>query len=129
MRIVLPMALLALAACNTDAMPEPDEGAMLFAENCTACHGADARGGVKVGNRTAPDLTRISARNGGSFPRARVMSQIDGYGKGKLPVEQMPEFGALLSGEPVPVEVNGVMTPTPRSLAALLFYLESIQGR
>lgn len=129
MRIVLPMALLALAACNTDAMPEPDEGAMLFAENCTACHGDNARGGVKVGNRTAPDLTRISARNGGNFPRARVMSQIDGYGKGKLPVEQMPEFGALLSGEPVPVEVSGVMTPTPRSLAALLFYLESIQGR
>jgi hypothetical protein len=28
----------------------------------------------------------------------------------------------------VPVEVDGILTPTPRSLAALLAYLESIQS-
>jgi hypothetical protein len=39
----------------------------------------------------------------------------------------MPEFGALLEGETVPVEVDGTLTPTPRPLAALLAYLESIQ--
>ena len=117
-----------LAACAVDAMPEPSEGEVLFAENCTSCHGRDARGGILVGRKKAPNLTEITARHGGVFPRAVVMSQIDGYGRGKLPREQMPEFGALLAGEQVPVEVDGVMTPTPRSLAALLYYLESIQG-
>lgn len=124
--IALPVAAF-LAACAVQSMPEPAEGEMLFAENCTSCHGEDARGGIRLAGRATPDLTRIAARNGGVFPRARVMSQIDGYGRGKLPVDLMPEFGALLSGEQVPVEVGGVMTPTPRSLAALLFYLESIQ--
>ena len=124
--ISLPVAAL-LVACVAESMPEPVEGQMLFAENCTSCHGENARGGVRYAGKVTPDLTRIAARNGGVFPRARVMSQIDGYGRGKLPVEKMPEFGALLSGEQVPVEVDGTLTPTPRSLAALLFYLESIQ--
>lgn len=123
----VPVAAL-LAACAIEAMPEPSEGEVLFAENCTSCHGSDARGGILVGRKKAPNLTEITARNGGVFPRAMVMSQIDGYGRGKLPREQMPEFGALLAGDQVPVEVDGVMTPTPRSLAALLYYLESIQG-
>jgi hypothetical protein len=40
----------------------------------------------------------------------------------------MPEFGLLLEGDTVPVDVgDGVFTPTPRPLAALLVYLESIQ--
>jgi mono/diheme cytochrome c family protein len=116
------------AACSDVAMPEADEGALLFAQNCTACHGDDARGSLLVNGRRAPDLTAIQAANDGTFPRARVLSQIDGYGRGKLPVEAMPEFGALLMGDTVPVEVDGVLTPTPRPLAALLAYLESIQA-
>ena len=94
---------------------------------CTACHGYRGEGGVLVGGQSAPDLTRIAARNGGALPRAKVLSQIDGYGRGKVSAEVMPEFGALLQGELVPVEVDGVLTPTPRPLAALLAYLESIQ--
>ena len=40
----------------------------------------------------------------------------------------MPEFGADLSGDLVPLDIDGVLTPTPRALAALLAYLESIQA-
>ena len=39
----------------------------------------------------------------------------------------MPEFGGVMADDLVPVEVDGVMTPTPRVLAGLLAYLESIQ--
>lgn len=122
-------AALLLAACTVaeTEMPTAHEGAVLFADNCTACHGYRGEGGILVGDQTAPDLTRIAARNGGELPRAQVLSQIDGYGRGKVPAEVMPEFGALLQGDLVPVEVNGVLTPTPRPLAALLAYLESIQ--
>ena len=56
-----------------------------------------------------------------------MLSQIDGYSRGKSPAHVMPEFGSLLKGELVPVEVDGVLTPTPRPLAALLAYLEAIQ--
>ena len=124
--IAVPV-LAALAACAADDMPGAEEGAMLFAENCTACHDYRGEGGQLSGGQAAPDLTRIAARNGGEFPRAEVLSQIDGYGRGKVSAEIMPEFGALLEGELVPVEVDGTLTPTPRPLAALLAYLESIQ--
>ena len=126
---VLPF-LAGLAACDaTDGdMPTPPEGAVLFADNCTACHGYRADGGGNlVGGQTAPDLTRIATRNGGDFPRAAVLSQIDGYGRGKVSAKVMPEFGTLLEGDLVPVDVDGNLTPTPRPLAALMIYLESIQ--
>ena len=119
-----------LAACSNDGdeMPDVAEGEMLFADNCTACH--DYRGtgsSALVGGQAAPDLTQILARNGGTFPRAQVLSQIDGYGRGKVSASVMPEFGSLLEGEVVPVDIDGTLTPTPRPLAALLVYLESIQ--
>ncbi|MCL6283150.1 cytochrome c [Ruegeria sp. 2012CJ41-6] len=131
MRAKVMMAVsagIALTACSAEvAMPDAAEGAVLFAENCAVCHGGDAKGGPLTNGRRAPDLTRIAERNGGVFPRVQVLSQIDGYGRGKAPASVMPEFGALLEGETVPVDVEGTLTPTPRPLAALLAYLESIQ--
>lgn len=117
-----------LAACGPDnEMPTASDGAAIFAENCAACHGSDAKGRVLPAGGRAPDLTTIAARNGGTLPRADTLSRIDGYGRGRVPSDVMPEFGALFEGPTVPVEVDGTMTPTPRPLAALLFYLESIQ--
>jgi mono/diheme cytochrome c family protein len=123
----LVLSSLLVAACATNEMPAASEGEPLFNNNCAACHGYDATGGELVAGQVAPNLTRISARNDGVFPRARVLSKIDGYGHGKAPARIMPEFGSLLEGDLVPVEVDGTLTPTPRPLAALLAYLESIQ--
>lgn len=117
----LPVAAF-LVACSVNSMPEPSEGQVLFAQNCAVCHGGDAKGSAQ-----APDLTRISARNGGTFPRAAVLSQIDGYGRGRVSADIMPQFGSLLEGDLVPVDVDGTLTPTPRPLTALMVYLESIQ--
>ena len=119
-----------LAACAVAEMPEPPEGQALFVENCALCHGATGRGDgdIAAGLRPAPpDLTRIAARNGGDFPRAQVLSTIDGYTRMDR-TEEMPEFGLLLRGETVPVDVgDGQLSPVPRPLAALMVYLESIQ--
>jgi mono/diheme cytochrome c family protein len=125
----LAIAAVILVACDAAvSMPEPPEGEVLFAENCTACHGTDARGGVPGDlAKTPPDLTRIAARRDGVFPVAEVLSEIDGYAKGAHPERIMPEFGDTLTGDTVPVDVDGTLTPTPRPLAALLVYLESIQ--
>jgi mono/diheme cytochrome c family protein len=124
-------ALAALAACmETASMPDANEGRRLYVENCAQCHGPAGKGDGPAAGRLKPapsDLTTLAAN--GVFPRAEVLSTIDGYHRAQLPDQQMPEFGALLEGDTVPVETgDGVMTPTPRPLAALLAYLESIQG-
>lgn len=131
MRFFATIGLMAgLAACAEVSMPEAPEGQALFAENCAQCHGISGKGDGPWAASLSPrptDLTRLA--KGGVFPKARVLSVIDGYDRTGLPGKQMPEFGLLLRGETVPVDVgDGVLTPTPRPLAALLSYLESIQG-
>ena len=124
-------AILGFSACATSEMPDAPEGAMLFAQNCAACHGAAGRGDGEMAAGMAPrpaDLTGIKARNKGRFPSARVLSKIDGYARDKTAPDGMPEFGLLLEGDTVPLDVgDGKLTPTPRPLAALLTYLEAIQ--
>ena len=131
--IRIPMISLAvlITACTQVSMPEAPEGQALFAQNCVQCHGISAKGDGPWASAYSPrpaDLTRLSQN--GVFPKARVLSVIDGYDRTGLPGKQMPEFGLLLEGDTVPVDVgDGVLTPTPRPLAALLVYLESIQGQ
>ena len=124
---VLMLAGMAAACTAQDMMPGPTEGEAIFAANCVACHDYRGRGATLSGGQSAPDLTGIAARRDGEFPRAEILSKIDGYGHGKVSATVMPEFGSLLEGELVPVDIDGVSTPTPRPLAALLAYLESIQ--
>ena len=120
---------LAVACAKLPSMPEPAEGQALFNKNCAQCHGVSGKGDGPWAAQQTPapaDLTALS--ESGEFPRARVLSVIDGYDRTGLPGQEMPEFGLLLEGETVPVDVgDGVLTPTPRPLAALLVYLESIQ--
>lgn len=132
MRKILGLTVFALmVGCVENDMPEPPEGLALYQANCAQCHGASGNGdGVAGVDLTPPpaDLTMIATRNGGAFPTAQVLSTIDGYTRAQLPGQDMPEFGLLLRGELVPVDAgDGVMTPTPRPLAALLIYLKSIQ--
>ena len=90
--------------------PSPDkprlihsmDGAELYKEYCATCHGADGKG---VGPMTewlkieAPDLTRLSEREGGKFPFTRVQKVILGEqnitpGHG---TREMPLWGAIFS--------------------------------
>jgi len=125
-RIALSAAMV-LAGCQQAALPEERDvtaarGAALFAQNCTGCHADDARGGV------GPDLTTLSARNGGVFPWDRVLGQIDGLGRHGDPDAVMPEFGARGSGDTVVVERDGLGVPVPVDLLALVTWLEGVQG-
>ncbi|MFC3615185.1 c-type cytochrome [Lutimaribacter marinistellae] len=129
LRLLTFFGVCLLAACSTqDAMPTAQEGEALFATNCAACHGYRGEGGELVGGQSAPDLTMIAARNDGVFPRAYVLSRIDGYEHREMSGQVMPEFGAMmLDPEMVPLVVDGVQTPTPRPMVALMLYLEEIQ--
>ncbi|MDE4191174.1 c-type cytochrome [Phaeobacter gallaeciensis] len=127
---MLPLVAGLAVACTeiVNSMPTAQEGQILFNQNCALCHGENGDIAQRETTLDAPDLRKINARHDGAFPRAAVLSQIDGYGRGKVSAEYMPEFGALLEGELIPVEVEGTLTPTPRPLAALMTYLESIQA-
>lgn len=119
-----------LVACAAPSMPEPPAGQAFFAANCTSCHGADARGGGPLAADMQPrptDLTVLARQNGGVFPAADALSYIYGDPADGHLARVMPQFGDVMDEDLVPIEVEGVLTPTPRALAGLLVYLESIQ--
>ena len=132
MRHLILLAPLALMACVPDPREEPVSGRAAFLESCAACHGEDGTGNGPLAAGLDPrpsDLTTIAARNGGTFPRDRVMSTIDGFARGAHFSPAMPEFGETDLGQTVIVEETpGIGTPIPERLLALADYLEGIQS-
>ena len=123
------LGLVALAACAPDGRVA---GRALYDQYCLSCHGRDGTGDGPAAEgltRRPADLTRISGRNGGTFPMVKVMSQIDGYTRRNDHSSVMPELGAALQEGPmVMVETaDGVRTPTPANLVALAEYLRGLQ--
>lgn len=70
------------------------QGPALYKAYCAACHGPEAKGDGPVAATLKvppPDLTRISARHGGTFPLMRIERIISGdeeltRGHGPMPV-------------------------------------------
>ena len=125
-------AILTTALAMTGCVPEPEiSGRQTFLDNCSVCHGTDARGTGPMAaslDPPPPDLTGLSARNGGIFPRDHVMSMIDGYSRGAHSGSAMPIFGDGDLGDTIIVEnADGTGTPVPAVLLALADYLESVQ--
>jgi mono/diheme cytochrome c family protein len=78
------------------------QGPALYNAYCSSCHGTDAKGsGPMAKSLKLPpaDLTRISSRNGGTFPLARVSRIISG--EEQLPrghgTSEMPVWGPIFS--------------------------------
>jgi len=122
------VAGLVLAGCMP--APESQPGAQAYQDYCAICHGPGAKGDGELASKLAvppPDLTRISARNGGVFPLRDVADSVYGY-RGKHDLDLMPEFTALLDGpETVLTDAAGREQPVPQRLAEMLVYLQSLQ--
>jgi mono/diheme cytochrome c family protein len=59
----------------------PASGKDMFQAYCAVCHGTDAKGGGPAANAMKvppPNLTQLSARNGGKFPELKVYGIIHG---------------------------------------------------
>ena len=127
----LSFAAFGLGACTEEpSMPDHTDGAAFYASYCASCHGATGQGNgpLAADLQTVPsNLTTLSRRNGGTFPKARALSYIYGDPEQAHLARVMPQFGGAMAEDLVPVEFDGVMTPTPRILAGLLAYLEGIQ--
>jgi mono/diheme cytochrome c family protein len=104
-------------------------GQDLFSFYCATCHGSDARGNGPVAaalKTPPPDLTRLASRNGGSFPRGRVVQFIAGGGttlRGAHGSNEMPVWGPIFRA----------LDPSDERLVLIRIdnivqYLESIQG-
>ena len=127
------IALIALTACAPETMTtdaDVTRGAQLYANNCAACHGADARGAGEASlglGAPPPGLRGLTLANDGVFPRDYVASTIDGLERSKHPTAAMPEFGAGNMGPLVALEEGDHTTPIPANLLALTRYIESVQ--
>ena len=102
-----------------------------FMKHCAPCHGANAQGhgpevNVIPGIKPA-DLTKISTRNGGVFPRQQIADTIDG--RKKIPSHtrfDMPFWGVNFQQE------GKEFTPASEAKAnaridAIVDYIETIQ--
>jgi mono/diheme cytochrome c family protein len=101
-------------------------GPEMFRAYCAVCHGPDGRGGGPAAEalRKAPaDLTQLSRRNGGTFPRTMVGNMIQGtdilasHGS-----REMPIWG-------VSFRVLGDDSMVKLRVANLTAYIESLQRK
>jgi mono/diheme cytochrome c family protein len=101
-------------------------GADLFKFYCSSCHGLDGKGNRSTpATRTPPpDLTTLSQRNKGSFPRDHVEQVIRNGGESSNEAHtkgRMPVWGWIFRG----LDSNDALVEI--RIANLVQYIESIQ--
>ncbi|MGE0815375.1 MAG: c-type cytochrome [Vicinamibacterales bacterium] len=130
--ILIAVTALAFAAGTSYAqtvkekpMPrtQASDGAGMFNAYCASCHGLDARGtgpAAKALTKAPADLTKITARNGGTFPEIKIKRYIEGADEiAAHGSRDMPVWGSLfrsIGRDTVPIRIQ-----------ALTDFLKSIQ--
>jgi mono/diheme cytochrome c family protein len=117
---------------NSQTPIPADPGRGDFMNYCAACHGVEGKGDGTVAEFltiSAADLTQMSLRNGGIFPRQRAIEVIDGRAQVSVHGERdMPVWGDWFKFE---ADSDGAGTKTEKvvreRITALVDYLESIQ--
>ncbi|MCB2137373.1 MAG: c-type cytochrome [Rhodobacteraceae bacterium] len=98
---------------------------------CAACHGIEPglQGPMaEFLNIPVPDLTRISARNGGEFPWLKVVHIVDGRTGLRGHGGAMPVFGTIFRGDTVAVDgPDGTPVIASERVLAVVAYLQSLQ--
>jgi len=130
MRVFLViLSLMAGPALAQEA--DPANGFALFRANCATCHGLGARGDgpmTSILTITPPDLTQVSAANGGVFPLADVVRRIDGRDMILAHGGAMPIFGFILEDESGVIDdAEGTPVFTKQSVIDIAAWLEAVQ--
>ena len=129
--IVLIGLLASLPAAAQERVPDLDLGAQVYAEACASCHGPAAQGDGPMAGALAipvPDLTGLSARNGGSFPWLTVVHMVDGRTGLRGHGGPMPVFGALMKGDTVAVDApDGSPLIVSKRVLSVVDWLATVQ--
>ncbi len=106
-----------------------------FRNYCAACHGVSGVGDGTIAEfltLTVPDLTRLTKKNGGLFPRERVAGVIDGREEVRVHgARDMPVWGDWFDQEAVSPDTDKEsreMIVRDR-IDSLVGYIESIQAK
>ncbi len=132
--VIFACAVWALAAAAEDKPASvADVGRDFFVRYCAACHGPDGKGRGDFADllkQPPADLTKISARNGGSFPTLKIVDIISGataftaHGTKDMPIwgERFAEDAPVGAGMSREREARG-------RILVLVEYLRSIQTK
>lgn len=105
-------------------------GELEFQRSCSSCHGSDGKGNgpmAKVLTVKPANLTKLSKRNGGTFPFWRVYRTIDGRERVQTHgPREMPIWGDRFSNETTDQGSDASSLVAGRVLG-LVFYLRHIQ--
>jgi cytochrome c553 len=132
-RMVFAIVALAIAAGSASAQAQVKKGPIkptpasdaskMFDTYCAVCHGKDGTGtgpAAKSLTKAPADLTKIAARNGGTFPEVHVKRYIEGLDEvAAHGTRDMPMWGGLFSS----LDRN----TTQIRIQALSDYLKSLQ--
>jgi len=102
-------------------------GMSVYWEHCATCHGLTGRGdGSRIAELKTPpgDLTKLSERNGWTFPTEKVARVIDGADRTHRDGE-MPLWGKVFQSDPALKDDAAVKD----RIRALTLYLEFFQLR
>ena len=127
--VTLRAAVLGAAGPDQVTPNHAQMGADLYRMYCASCHGTTARGDGPLAasmRRTPPNLTEITKRLKGAFPKELIFKIIDGR-------ERVPGHG----GPDMPVWGDAFMRTSDNAdrnsvqfrIQALVDYLETIQAR
>jgi mono/diheme cytochrome c family protein len=127
MFVIALFALPQVVLAGEDDSPTVDWGRELYMDFCVSCHGWTGKGDGPAGPSfkiTPADLTQLSARNGGEFPRAKIKKYIDGE-------EDIQAHGSRkmrVWGKALRREVSSA-NEARMQIHALAEFLESIQAK
>ncbi|MEO9824618.1 MAG: cytochrome c [Paracoccaceae bacterium] len=123
------IALTACAPAGTETQDSAKRGKTIYAAECSQCHGRAGKGGgpASLGlGVVPPDLVGLSARNGGTFPRAFVRQYVLGLTEENDLAGPMPDFARVGLSHVYPKGgADGEVLET--DFEGLLDYLEAIQ--
>jgi len=126
-----PLTLtVAAAAAQEPEIPEQMvAGSSVYRTYCTVCHGPGGKGDGPLANSLRfrpPDLTLLARKNGGKFPKERVLRTVDG----RNPVKghggpDMPVWGDAFK------ESRGTLNEkaVQQKIEAVVNHLESLQEK
>ncbi len=122
-------------AARADNIQPKELGRTDFVTYCAACHGVEGRGDGTIAEFltiTATDLTQLSKKNAGVFPRERATNVIDGRAEVKVHGSRdMPVWGDWFEFEEgSSVAGKGAEEKVVQArINALVDYIETIQEK